>query len=73
MSERKSGSKQGRFDQNLYGDSNEYAPEIDGDVDERLAGVEARMREGQRGAASKDQLIEETKMEGGAGILGDRT
>ena len=79
MSERKSGSKQSRFDQGLYGDSNDggkspqYADEIVGDVDEHQAEFEARLREGRRANANKDQLIEETKMEGGAGVLGELT
>ena len=71
-SNRKTGSKN-RLDQNLYGDSNEYADEIVGEVDERQAEFEARLREGQRANANKDQLIEETKLEGGSGILGGLT
>ena len=62
MTERK--PRKSKFDQNIYGDSNDYADVI-GEVDDRQAQMEAKLLEKRRETANKGQLIEETKMEGG--------
>ena len=62
MTERK--AKKTKFDQNIYGDSNDYADGIVDEVDDRQAEMEAKLVK-LRETANKNQLIEETKMEGG--------
>ena len=63
--------KAAKFDQNIYGDSTKYADEIGGQEDDRIADIDAKLRQGRM--AAKNALIEETKHEGGQNVMGDLT